>query len=297
MQVSVIICAHNPRSDYMTRVIDALRIQTLAPEQWELILVDNASAEPLSERFDLSSFPNWRHVREDELGLTAARLRGIAEAKTDLLIFVDDDNVVDPEFLSEAILLGTAYPFLGAWGGTIRPEFEVEPHERLKPFLGNLAIRTCAVPVWSMDMQSAASQPCGAGLCVRSSVAKKYRDDVLSDPVRRQLFSTGDTDLVFTAADNGLGWGTFPNLALTHLLPKARLTETYTLRLIEGLTTTATAMALKRQLPTHKAALSARFYLRMSYLFLRRGLWETRLAMAHARGVAAGHRLVSKEKL
>ena len=49
MDLSVIICTHNPRVDYLYSVLNALQQQTLSHDQWELILVDNASQDVLSE--------------------------------------------------------------------------------------------------------------------------------------------------------------------------------------------------------------------------------------------------------
>ena len=92
--VSVIICTHNPRPDAFRRVLDSLAAQTLPKAQWELLLVDNASDDRLEPRWPLSWHSNARHVREDQLGLTAARLRGIRESRGDVLIYVDDDNVL-----------------------------------------------------------------------------------------------------------------------------------------------------------------------------------------------------------
>ena len=89
----------------------------------------------LADRFDIGWHPNGRHVREDELGLTPARLRGIAEAVAELLIFVDDDNVLDPDYLEQALRVGREYPFLGTWGGQCIPEYAVEPAPELKPYL------------------------------------------------------------------------------------------------------------------------------------------------------------------
>jgi glycosyltransferase involved in cell wall biosynthesis len=77
--LSVIICTHNPRHDYLRPVLDGLGRQTLPLNQWELLLVDNASKENLAERFDLSWHPHAHQIREHELGLTPARLRGIGE--------------------------------------------------------------------------------------------------------------------------------------------------------------------------------------------------------------------------
>ncbi|MGA2852681.1 MAG: glycosyltransferase, partial [Verrucomicrobiota bacterium] len=53
LEISIIICTHNPREDYLRRVLEALRAQTLPARDWELLLVDNASEKPLASRFDL----------------------------------------------------------------------------------------------------------------------------------------------------------------------------------------------------------------------------------------------------
>jgi hypothetical protein len=47
--LSVILCTHNPRPDYLSRVLASLRGQTLPAEQWEFLLIDNASRQPLTE--------------------------------------------------------------------------------------------------------------------------------------------------------------------------------------------------------------------------------------------------------
>jgi glycosyltransferase involved in cell wall biosynthesis len=77
MKLSVIICTHNPREDYLRRTLDALETQSLPRDQWELFLIDNASKLKLSESWDISWHPHGYHIRENELGLTAARLRGL----------------------------------------------------------------------------------------------------------------------------------------------------------------------------------------------------------------------------
>src|SRR5690348_10184642 len=127
IRASVVICSHNPRPDYLGSAIDALRNQTLPKKQWELILVDNASEQPLSEAWDLSWHPSARHIRETELGIAIARQRGIKESTAELIVFVDDDNVLAPDYLSAVINICEQWPQLGVWGGSIAPKFEVEP--------------------------------------------------------------------------------------------------------------------------------------------------------------------------
>ena len=92
---------------------------------------------PVGNRWfgELKWHPNAHHIREEVLGLTPARLRGIEEAQGELLVFVDDDNLLDSGYLTNAVEICEDYPFLGAFGGSIDGEFEVEPPVSIKPYL------------------------------------------------------------------------------------------------------------------------------------------------------------------
>src|SRR5947208_16391904 len=98
LELSVIICAHNPRPQYLRRVLEALRSQTLPKQQWELLLIDNSSLDALMAQWDLSWHPNGRHILEIEWGLSAAQQRGICETSGGLLVFVDVDKVLDANY-------------------------------------------------------------------------------------------------------------------------------------------------------------------------------------------------------
>jgi glycosyltransferase involved in cell wall biosynthesis len=240
--ISVIICTHNPRPDYFRRCLDALRTQTLSRDRWELVVVDNRSDEPLADRADVS-WPRPVHfVREERLGLTPARLRGIREAKGDLLVFVDDDNVLDADFLQTALLVAHEKPFLGSWSGQCRPDFEEPPPEWTRRYWGNLVIRQFDKDVWSNLPRLPESMPCGAGLCIRRNVAEHYlhlhesgKRAFQFDRTGNSLLSGGDNDLAACACDLGLGVGLIASLKLTHLIPPERLTEDYLARLAEGI--------------------------------------------------------------
>lgn len=240
-EVSIVICAHNPKEAYLKRTLASLEIQTLNKARWELLLIDNLSDQPLSRRFDLSWHPEARHVREEKIGLTNARLCGIAESRSPLIIFVDDDNILASNYLETALEIAEHYPFLGAWGGGCVPEFEVEPEERLRPFLRMLALRDVSQTSWS-NLQGTAYEtvPYGAGLCVRSEVAELYAHRVATDPVRVTLGRTGqslasaeDVDLAYVASDLGMGTGVLETLRLVHLIPKERLQLDYLVKLAE----------------------------------------------------------------
>ncbi len=239
--ISLIICTHNPRPNYLRRVLDALKTQTLAREQWELLLLDNASGERLADAWDLSWHPQSRHVREDEVGLTSARLRGIRESSGELLVFVDDDNVLANDFLSCALDIAQGNPFLGAWGGNVEAEFEEPPPQWLKSHYNILALRIVDHDYWANYYSDNRSMPFGAGLCIRRSVAVKYVKLIEARPESRNLdrkgpslMSGGDVDLALSAHDLGLGTGMFQKLRVTHLIPKARMAPDYICRLLEA---------------------------------------------------------------
>jgi len=283
--------------DYLERVLAALRAQSLPATSWELVLVDNGSDEAVAERIDLSWHPAARCVREDELGLTAARLRGIAEARGDVLVFVDDDNVMSTDFVAKVVEIGEHYPILGSWGsGRIEPEFEMQPPTELRPHLARLALRHYERAHWSNNPDDWSSTPVGAGLCVRREVALEWAQRVRAGDLitfgrtGQELLGGEDITLALTARRFGLGWGTFPELRLTHLIPPGRLTKSYLLRLTEGsaLSTVVIAEASGRRAPT---ALSARRFATAAVrLLARRSFSQLAFLRARQRGLRRGYR-------
>jgi hypothetical protein len=256
MLISVILCTHNPRPEYLRRCLDALREQRFPRERWELVVVDNCSAEPLSGRIDLSWHPDARLMKEETLGLTPARLHGIREANGDLFVFVDDDNVIEPDYLETTARVADEKPFLGSWSGQCRPEFEEAPPEWTRRYWGNLVIREFDGDVWSNLPLLPETMPCGAGLCVRRDVARHYvrlhetgKRTFQFDRTGDTLLSGGDNDLAACACDLGLGVGLIAALKLTHLIPRERLTEAYLVRLTEGIHFSSTLLDAARGVP------------------------------------------------
>lgn len=253
LPISVIICTHQPRTAFLQRVLAALAEQTFPADRWELIVVDNASAAPVAQRAEFTWPANGRIVIEERLGLANARQRGIAEAAGGVLVFVDDDNVLERHYLQEAWSIGEAWPILGTWGGQAEPEFEEPPEEWTREYWNWIGIRRFDQALWSNLPQSTATAPFGAGMCVRRRVAEAYAAKLAEDPVRRslgrtgtQLFGSEDSDLAFTSCDLGLGNGIFPQLILTHLMPRQRLQEEYLLRLVEAQTYSHTMLDFAR---------------------------------------------------
>jgi glycosyltransferase involved in cell wall biosynthesis len=297
MDLSVIICTHNPRPDYLGRVLNALREQTLPRENWELLLVDNASNSNVASKWDFSWHPNARCIVENELGLAFARKRGMREASADVLVFVDDDNVVDPAYLSEAFLIKQNWPLLGVWGsGATIPEFEVDPPKWLSNIISGE--RNIKNAYWSNVPNCSDAAPWGAGFCVRSKVAEAYcmqleRSSIkISDRQGQTLWGGGDAEICFVACNAGFGMGVFPQLRLTHLISKGRLTKSYMLKFTEGLTASATLLEYNWGGVTPRSPLSVRGILSMlKNVLVHRGI-ERSIHFARWRGAIRAKRII-----
>jgi glycosyltransferase involved in cell wall biosynthesis len=272
--LSVLICSHNPRLEYLTRVLEALRRQTFDKSKWELLLIDNASSRQLSEVYDLSWHSSGRHLLVDKLGKTHALLRGIKEAQSEILLIVDDDNVLAQDYLEKVFTIFEENFFIGVIGGVIEGEFEVEPPMWSLPYLHYLAIvdkGDRALHALTPEMRFYI--PPGAGMGIRKMVAEYYAEQIKADPVRQgldpvgdKLSRAGDTDLALCAFDVRLARGYYPQLKLKHLIPRNRLEPEYMERLIEGSNYSLTLLSLIKgltvpQLPDFRQRLMTNFRL------------------------------------
>jgi hypothetical protein len=244
MPLSVLLCTHDPRPDDLRQTLAALRAQTLPVEEWELLLIDNASRTPLEGEPLLAWHPRGRLIREERLGLTRARRRGIAEARADLLVFCDDDNLLAEDYLEHARDLFTQHPMLGAGGGKALARYAAPLPAWAQPFAERLAVRDLGPEIrlasWS-DLRSSERgypdcAPLGAGMVLRREIALGYAatlepSPVIADRVGGSLGSGGDCAMVLAALQADWQVGYFPGLSLVHLIPAERVTPAYLARL------------------------------------------------------------------
>lgn len=241
----VIICTHNPREAFLTETLDALRGQTVPAQHWDLLIVDNASKDPLANRVNLSWHPRARIVRENQLGTAHARLRALREADlagADLILFVDDDNILARDYLAQGLALEEIWPQLGCWGGQLIARYEQEPPAWLENYKKFFAICPLKEPVWANRIHNYDMVPPTAGCFIRRPVWARYLELVREQPLRLTLGAKGedqvrgeDTDLVLSAIDVGMGVGRFPQLSLEHIMPAGRISVAYLENLITGI--------------------------------------------------------------
>jgi GT2 family glycosyltransferase len=97
--MSVVLATYNRLSSLLA-LLSGLSKQTLPPGDFEVIVVDDGSASPVRERLDPREYPYALTViGQRNAGPSAARHRGVLEARGEILVLVDDDMELPPRFL------------------------------------------------------------------------------------------------------------------------------------------------------------------------------------------------------
>jgi glycosyltransferase involved in cell wall biosynthesis len=128
---TVVICTRD-RPDDLRRCLEGLT-RTATPGG-EILVVDNAPATDATAQI-ARTFP-VRYIREDRPGLNVARAAGARAAQGDILIYTDDDVVVEPGWV-EAMLEPFSTPRVAAVTGLTMPlELETRAQELFETYGG-----------------------------------------------------------------------------------------------------------------------------------------------------------------
>lgn len=99
--ISVVVPTYN-RVDRLERVLDRLAVQTVDPSTFEVIVVSDGSTDGTDAYLTRPDLPvEVTAVHQRNGGAGAARNRGVAEAKSDLVLFLDDDVLPAPDLIAE----------------------------------------------------------------------------------------------------------------------------------------------------------------------------------------------------
>lgn len=130
MKLSVIMPTYN-RAQLLPRSVGAIFDQTLNPDQYEVLVVDDGSTnETVTQLQRLASRCSFRHLSQAHQGAAVARNLGIREARFPILVFIQDDIIVSADFLKEHLRFHEEFPdsnFALVGYTTWHPELKVTP--------------------------------------------------------------------------------------------------------------------------------------------------------------------------
>ena len=242
MCVSVIICTHNPRLPLLKWAIDSIKTQTLDPAHFEVIVVDNNSSPPLDEAALDPGGLDFRVIVQKRPGLTYARVAGIAAARADLLVFVDDDNHLDARYVANAISIADAEPQIGVFGGISEAALDRRLPRWKERLIEHLGVRNYGpAPITSFEDRWGKWDPIGAGMVARRDVARRFaafvaeHDDAGGLGRRGTSLMSGE-DTLLARCGNRLGYACSyqPSLSLKHDMSGGRLRLRTLTRTLEG---------------------------------------------------------------
>tara|TARA_B100000315_G_scaffold201127_1_gene193512 strand:+ start:625 stop:1620 length:996 start_codon:yes stop_codon:yes gene_type:complete len=99
LKVSVIIPVYNI-TEYLIEALDSVFSQTMARKEFEVIVVDDGSKEPVNKQLlKYQHYDSIKLISQKNKGLPAARNAGIKEALGDFLVFLDADDTLNREKL------------------------------------------------------------------------------------------------------------------------------------------------------------------------------------------------------
>ena len=236
--ISIIICTYNGKSKLKETLSAILQLQATCA--WELLIVDNAStdgtAEYVSELLDNSSI-DWRLLHELQPGLIHARLCGLSASKYDILLYCDDDNTLDKNYLEIGYDIIKDNPKLGALGGCGIPVFE-----NTKPDWFDMYGHSFAVGSQSAKDGKLTAYPAelyGAGTFFRKAVLLYFLDkgfkSALSGRTATNLVSGEDVEWCYLIQLVGYQIWYDHRLTFMHLMPEGRMNWDYYLRLKKGI--------------------------------------------------------------
>ena len=125
--VSIAICTFN-RADYLRDTLNDLALQTEDPRRFEILVINNNSTD--STESVCSDFANKRDhlqfkmVTEEKQGLSHARNRAFREAESSIILYIDDDVHLKPDFVEQALHSIHEMPQLKCGGGRIYVSFD-----------------------------------------------------------------------------------------------------------------------------------------------------------------------------
>jgi len=130
------LCTYN-RAALLERVLEACFDQSVSPQEYEVVLVDDGSTDDtpaVIERARARATCEFVVVTQRNAGLAAARNAGIARASGRRIIFIDDDVLPLPNFVEEHLRADAGRPQAIVRGGAI----EVTSPDNLPPPVWNV---------------------------------------------------------------------------------------------------------------------------------------------------------------
>ena len=240
MKFTIAICTYNGECT-LSKALDAV----IALDEFdslisEVLVIDNSSTDHtkdiILQYYQLNN--RIHYVYEPNPGLANARKRAI-EGNGDWVIYIDDDNIVCKWWLTGLKRIIQDNSNVGVINGAViaitDKDISEEENIRLQFMRRNLA----CTHIGTIDYPAVKNiEPMGAGMCIRMDALRVIDKNGwirLLGRTKNNLASGEDTELCSKVFELGYNYICCYDIQMEHLIPRFRLSEEYTDRLLKGL--------------------------------------------------------------
>lgn len=234
IRLSLVIPTHN-RAAQLIAALESVVRQDLPAKEWECVVVSNNSTDDTAARFAAFAAAhrtcNLRLVEEEGPGVSYARNRGLLEAQAPLVAFIDDDERVNEGFLWAYLDFFDSHPEAVVAGGRIIAEYPTGRPAWMSKYV--------EMPIANpMDFGAAVRPfpagrvPGGGNMAFRRSGLAGYGGfDPSLGRVNGELIGGEENDFFERLLAGGETIWYVPDAVMWHIIPPAKLTESYFRRL------------------------------------------------------------------
>jgi glycosyltransferase involved in cell wall biosynthesis len=229
MKLSVAVCTWN-RAGLLDQTLGRMRaLRVPDGVTWELLVVNNRCTDGTDEvlRRHAAALP-LRRVYEERQGHSHARNRAVAESQGDVVVWTDDDVLVDPEWLAAYADVCRAHPEAPFFGGPVEPWYAAEPPRWVRENLPRIA-NVYAIRLLGDTVRPLGSEefPVGASMAMPTRLLRQHPFDTTRGRLGSSLRG-GDEIALLRALRARYGPGVWVGTArLRHYIPAERLTARY----------------------------------------------------------------------
>lgn len=225
----------------LPRLLESLRSQANTEHfSWHILIVDNNSKDDTATLIQTyqadSTFPHAiDYAFERRQGAAFARQKAIQLAQSELIGYIDDDNIPTTEWVASAYHFGCTHPNAGAYGGKVVGSLEGPQPDNFSDIESVLALRDRGdqpnrYNPYVLDL------PPAAAVVIRKSV---WTDNVPANPMlggRGQGSMMQGDDYEPLLYMHKAGWEIWyvPTLITHHQIPQKRLDRDYLIKLSWG---------------------------------------------------------------
>ena len=236
MNVEIAVCTWN-RAELLAQTLESFTGLNLPPDcQLRILVVDNNSTDTTQQT--LESFRDRLDIEsavEAIQGHTRCRNRAVEMASGDLLLWTDDDVLVDPDWLSAYVAAALRSPGVAFWGGRIAPLFDPPAPAWIRQnwdvLSGCFAARDLGDQPIELDPDHL---PYGANFAIRTAVQKKFSYNVELGRRGNQVLGDDELELFRRLLSAGHRGQWVPQSSLQHLIPFDRASEQYVFDYFSG---------------------------------------------------------------